>query len=117
MTIDEFIEVLIAAKNGEEIEFVRKNTLEMWRTKDHEGFDTFRFNYRIAPKKEMTLVERARQVIRSSAGTPNVVLICALADRIEELEDIINTELMRPVGPISNFPTDELLKELKWRIK
>jgi hypothetical protein len=106
MKIEDMIAILEAAKRGEKIEHLPKgypNTV--WQPKDHEGINTFMYDYRIAPKKEMTLVEEAR--CYDKAGFTNT-FIHKLADRIEELEKVTH-RTWRFVD------TDELLAELKRR--
>jgi hypothetical protein len=106
MDIDSMIAVLEAAKRGEKIEHLPKgypNTV--WQPKDHEGINTFMYDYRVAPKPKMTLVARLRMAERL---TPNG-LHGAAADRIEELEGF-------GVKRVDAFTTDELLDELKRRM-
>jgi len=86
MNIDEMLEVLQAAKRGEEIEVRYHCEIpESWR--DVGTIDVWNFSscdYRIAPKKEMTLVEELRHKA-CYVGNPSEVL-CRAADRITELE-------------------------------
>jgi len=64
------------------------------------------YDYRIAPKKELTLVDRLRE-LKNHVGLAS---ICAqAADRIEELEATL-------CKTIRDYTTDELLDELKRRI-
>jgi hypothetical protein len=63
--------------------------------------------YRIAPKKELSLVEELR-LCAKSGGVSEETLIKA-ADRICELERV-------NAKPIDYYTTDELLAELKRRV-
>ncbi len=102
MTLDEMIEVLTAAKNGEAIEYEPKSGI--WMTTNPPEWDFSSFNYRIAPKKEVTLVEELREG-HDVSGTR---LHKRAADRIEELENI---------DPMMGVATDELLAEIKRRVE
>jgi hypothetical protein len=106
MTIDEMLEVLQAAKRGETVE-CRLCGASTWKpipfNQPSWAFD--KFDYRIAPKKEMTLVERAREEAQDDPDS----LLWKLADRIEELEAAL--ESIQP----SEYTTDELLAEIKRR--
>ena len=108
MNIDDMIEVLQAAKRGEKIEYryIHADKNSLWMDNTSAGaFDFAHYDYRIAPKKEMTLVEEAR---RWATSDPNS-LLSRLADRIEQLEEAQN-------APLSLFTTDELIDEIKRRI-
>jgi hypothetical protein len=104
--IDEMIEVLRAAKRGEDIQWLTPDDLWVpWRT---QQFNFVAYQYRIAPKPQMTLVEE----LRSYCNNPDRPLMMALfnraADRIEELEKAFQIT-------VKDFTTDELLAELKRR--
>jgi ABC-type transport system involved in cytochrome c biogenesis ATPase subunit len=102
MKISEMIEVLQAAERGEVIESTTK-MFENWTEVFDPVFDFHRLNYRIAPKKEMTLVER----LRGWTGKD----MHDAADRIEELEK--NIALL----DLHYVPTDDLLAEIARRVK
>ena len=109
MKIDEMIAVLEAAKRGEKIEWNNQGQWVLWRP---EQFNFIGYTYRIAPKKEMTLVEELRDVVDFKVSSFDCVRDTCLraADRIEELD--------RPYPPtIAQSTTDELLEELKRRVK
>ena len=90
-----------AAKQGEKIQWRSGAT---WRDFDGKPLWNFCANeYRIAPKKERTLIER----LRDKAGVA-MSDIQQAADRIEELES-------RPYSGIEHSTTDELLDEIKRR--
>ena len=105
MKIDDMIAVLEAAKRGEKIEF-SNTTNGFWLP--HETpvwkFDTY--DYRIAPKPQMTLVEELRLADRHRRHMED--LFRRAADRIEELTKINHVGL-------GYATTDELLAELKRR--
>jgi hypothetical protein len=103
MNLDQMIEVLQAAKRGEKIEVQEPNSL-CWTVIPAPGFDFKRCNYRIAPKKEMTLVEELREVASKGVSVWGDLQMRA-ADRIEELEQY----------GLQDYTTDELLAELKRR--
>ena len=101
MGIKEMIEVLQAAERGEKIE-VLKERFDPREIPDHTDvwkpivgpvlFNMPMDRYRIAPKKVMTLVEKLR-AIHSSSDV--VQIIYEAADRIEELEEILNENVYR----------------------
>jgi len=102
---DQMIEVLTAAKNREPVEYAVHGR-DDWDLIGHEHFFNFdEFNYRIAPKKEMTLVEELRSYPRDGDDVRQ-----RAADRIEHLEESLNHAL-------EYSTTDELMDELKRRIK
>ena len=101
MSLDDMIAVLEAAKRGEKIE-VWKGA---WETMIDNRFNIPLWNYRIAPKPQMTLVDELRM---SFSITPLDSLINRAADRIEELES--HAKNWAPM-----LTTDELLAELKRR--
>jgi len=104
MEIKEMILVLQAAERGEEIEY-RLYGANTW--KDMGGtWDFSNFDYRIAPKKELSLVERLRLYPHINFGD----LRAEAADRIESLE-IANESLS-----LERRATDELLVEIKRRV-
>ena len=104
MTLDDMIAVLEAAKRGERIEACAHGASN-WFGCTGDGFNTHEYDYRIAPKKEMTLVEELR-AYADQVGRHGDLFISA-ADRIEELEKSIYNP--------SVWHTDELLAELKRR--
>ena len=85
MKISEMIEVLQAAERGEVVEIYVDGK---WIAIDDPEFNFGDFDYRIAPKKEMTLVEE----LRNSKNDQRTYMewqheiMCRAADRIEELE-------------------------------
>ena len=99
MNIDDMIAVLEAAKRGEDIE-AKNPVTAVWEPIDASRFNFF--DYRIAPKPQMTLVEELREM----GGR----LRLEAADRIEELES-------RPYSGIEHRTTDELLAEIARRCK
>ena len=102
MNIDDMITVLEAAKRGERIEY--NDPYSGWRGTADPTFDFGSYDYRIAPKPQMTLVEELRNVAHSTTS-----LHSRAADRIIELEG-------RPFPPtIDQIDTDKLLAELKRR--
>ena len=103
MDIDSMIAVLEAAKNGEKIETA--NVCGEWTEVTFSNFP----NYRIAPKKEMTLVEQLRSLKPFGYQSQTC---CDAADRIEELE-----RKWTEKNPSRLLTTDELLAELKRRVK
>ena len=113
MNIDEMLEVLQAAKRGEEIEVRYHCEIpESWR--DVGTIDVWNFSscdYRIAPKKEMTLVEELRNLAKF--GVPDGLmggLLTRAADYIERLE--------KPqADPLCSASIDQLLAEIARRCK
>jgi hypothetical protein len=97
--IDSMIEVLQAAKRGEKIEYT--SIAHGWIPAAEPSWDFSSNAYRIAPKKEMSLVERLRVV----GGVGDEA-----ADRIEELEGFGKKSLYC-------YATDELLAEIARRVK
>jgi hypothetical protein len=81
MTPKEMIAVLEAFERGEKVDL--EVTWGTWVTQEDPQWNFRDFNYRIAPKKEMTLVEKLR-AIHSSSDV--VEIIYAAADRITEIE-------------------------------
>lgn len=87
-----------AIERGEKIEVWTHN--DEWVEWDGQHWrDNWKF--RIAPKKEMTLVKE----LRSSAAD----VAKRAADRIEELEELY-------ASSISAFATDELINEIRTRL-
>ena len=117
MTIDEMLEVLQAAKRGEKIE-VLKERFDPCEVPDHTDvwkpivgpvlFNMPMDRYRIAPKKETTLVEELRHKA-CYVGNPSDVL-CRAADRIELLE--LAAESMH----LSRRTQEELINEVRRRM-
>ena len=107
MKISEMIEVLQAYERGEQIEF--QAFKDVWSPVGiAPSWNFCLINYRIAPKKELSLVEELRRVGNCvRLGGP---LYLRAADRIEELEK-------EPLwsAPIEEYATDELLAEIKRR--
>jgi hypothetical protein len=103
---DQMIEVLTAAKNGEAIEFCIDG---LWHEASTPQWNFQVYDYRIAPKKEMTLVERLRHGLKAHCllDMDDVKLA---ADRIKILEEMME-------HPVESVSTDELLDELKRRMK
>jgi hypothetical protein len=101
MDIDSMIEVLRAAKRGEQIE--KQDACGHWSECINPKFSFPISHYRIAPKKEMTLVEELRKYYDQHKAP----VYKEAADRIEELEKSIYNP--------SVWHTDELLAELKRR--
>ena len=100
MNIDEMIAVLKAAKRGEEIQWLTPDDLWVpWRKQQCNFVD---YHYRIAPKKEMTLVDELR-----SPMYVGLEICAAAANRIEALEKLT----------LFGFTTDELLAEIARRVK
>ena len=125
MNIEQMIEVLQAAQRGEEIEFRYIHSSKGWNPNTADAYDFAHYDYRIAPKKEMSLVEELREWSKSSQH----FLFSKAADRIEELEleksyclknekkriariEELESQLQETVLTAS---TDELLAELKRR--
>ena len=100
MNLDQMIEVLQAAKRGEEIEVLNSAG---WVICVNPEFSFPMDRYRVAPK-EMTLVEELRGDYVSS------VLQKRAADRIEELESYAKN------WSINNVTTDELIEEIRTRM-
>jgi hypothetical protein len=106
MNIDDMIAVLEAAKRGEPIEQHLKGSV-IWESKAGDWWNFAGFDYRIAPKKEMTLVEEIRLADINGRRAEDLFRRCA--NRIKELEG-------RPFPPtIDQIDTDKLLAELKRR--
>jgi hypothetical protein len=101
--IKEMIAVLSAAERGEQIEYEVKP--DLWMTTVPE-WDFSAFDYRIAPKKEMTLVEELRLYYDQHKAQ----VYKDAADRIHILEEMLE-------HPVESVSTDELLAELKRRVK
>ena len=108
MTLDEMIEVLTAYKNGEKIECGYNDT-NHWTPCNEPPWNFSITDYRIAPKKEMTLVERLRYQASISGGDWGATMNRA-ANRIKILEEMME-------HPVESVSTDELLEELKRRMK
>jgi len=133
VNLDQMIEVLTAAKNGEMIEQQLQGADSGWVGQYAWDFECY--DYRITPKKELSLVEE----LRNSRIDPRVFtewqheIMLRAADRIEELEASTVTlhawcakcnelvEAQRRIKqleksePIIAFTTDELLAEIKRR--
>ena len=106
MNIKEMIEVLQAARRGEKIEMsLICDFGDRWVVSAAPQWNFRDFDYRIAPKREMTLVEE----LRHYGGIDSIDLwgrLCRnAADRITELEQY----------GLQDYTTDELLAELKRR--
>jgi hypothetical protein len=114
MNLKEMIEILQAAERGEKIEVQTDMQSGVWQPWKGTVLH-FDLNYRIAPKKEMTLVEELKAGVKdtgeliSSAAHVNALMSSA-AYRIQDLEH----NLMKPAH-IDKFTTDELLAEIKRR--
>jgi len=107
MTLDQMIEVLTAAKNGEAIEYKFSTTVEWQDCKEPQwNFDYH--DYRIAPKEGLSLVDHLLEY----RGIAEPLMRHAAA-RIEELESAIKTTHKL----ITNFTAEELMDELKRRMK
>ncbi len=106
MKIPEMIEVLQAAERGEKIEYecCDQGDWEPWKKSYQFNFDDF--NYRIAPKKKMTLVEELRMYYDQHKAA----IYKDAADRIEELEK-------KKYFYITDFTINEMLDEIKGRIE
>ena len=106
MKTSDMIAVLQAYERGEKIEC--KGKMEDWRECPEPlwSFDTN--DYRIAPKK-LSLVERIREGLKAH-HLLDIDDVKAAADRIENLESNIKEHL-------GVFTTDELLAEIKRRMK
>jgi hypothetical protein len=105
MTLNEMIEILQAAQRGEPIEYKSKHyPNDRWIPKNHDAWNTDTFDYRIAPKKELSLVEELREEKFVSDH-----LRRRAADRIEELES--HAANWAPM-----LTTDQLLDEIKRRM-
>ena len=107
MNIDDMIAVLEAAKRGEEIQWLNLSD-DMWVTWKHKVFNFADYTYRIAPKKEMTLVDELR-TYADQVGRHGDLFISA-ADRITELEEILHHNLDR-------IDNDLLMTLLKKRLR
>jgi hypothetical protein len=110
MTLEQMIEVLQAAQRGEAIQQKLKAShkwgMPVYFSNEYL-YDFTMFDYRIAPKKELSLVERLRH-LSCRLGSPADILTEA-ADRIEELESHA-----RNWAPM--LTTEELLDEIKRRM-
>jgi hypothetical protein len=108
MTLEQMIEVLQAAQRGEPIQHRRKDR-DKWGVpvylSDGYRYDFKTFDYRIAPKKELSLVEELRMATAWSRD-----LAIRAADRIEELEAMLQHNCL------NELTTDELLAEIKRRM-
>lgn len=107
MKISEMIEVLQAAERGEKIEAKSELRVRDWHEVRSPVWNFEINDYRIAPKKEMTLVEELREYGKTRLA-PGSTLIQKAIDRIEFLENIT------PVR-VDQFTTNELLEEIKRR--
>jgi hypothetical protein len=96
MKIEEMINVMQAFRDGAEIEYTFVDN-EIWAATTKPVWNWDYHDYRIAPKKEMTLVERLRTV----GGVGDEA-----ADRIEWLE----------TKPMEHFTTDELINDIRTRL-
>ena len=109
MTIQEMIEVLQAAKRGEKIEVQTDPFSDCWQ--EWKGTVIhLDLNYRIAPKKAMSLVEELRHYGGIDSNDLWGRLCRNAADRIEELEKVTH-RTWRFVD------TDELMAEIARRVK
>lgn len=105
MKISEMIEVLQAYERGEKIEVLSG---DQWRVPgDFPSWNFHQYQYRIAPKKELSLVEELREADRKDRRAED--LLRRVADRICELERV-------NAKPIDHYTTDELLDEIKRRM-
>ena len=104
MTLDEQIAVMQAFRDGAEIQCRFHGTSNAWEPWQHHSLNFAGYDYRIAPKKEMTLVER----LRSNSSTAEELCQRA-ADQIELLEEALN-------HAVEAATTDELLAEIARRI-
>jgi hypothetical protein len=109
MNISEMIMVLKAYERGEKLEYrLRGESKDSdWQRVIGSWWNFAGFEYRIAPKKEPTLVEELR-LCAESGGVSEETLIKA-ADRICELERV-------NAKPIDYYTADELLTEIKRRM-
>jgi len=111
MKTNEMIEVLQAAERGEKIEmlniFLPDDGWEEFRTHTN-NWNFSAFDYRIAPKK-VTLVERLRNGLKAHCLL-DMDDVKVAADRIEELEEILHTNVDR-------IDNDLLMKLLKKRLQ
>jgi hypothetical protein len=105
MTLEQMIEVLQAAQRGEQI-YYRRHDDKKWVKMAHCEFNFSSFDYRIAPKKELSLVEELREY----QGKAFSDIRNRAADRIEELES--HAANWAPM-----LTTDQLLDEIKRRMK
>ena len=115
MKISEMIAVLEAAKRGEVIECSVKGT-HTWLSSNNDAWNFMQYNYRIAPKKEMSLVEELR--LADKQGHRAEDLIRRAANRIEHLEareKYLDSALIQ-AKRIEHCTTDELLAEIKRRM-
>ncbi len=95
------LELAEAKERGERIMVC--NDVDEWQEWDGKQWRD-QWEFRIAPKKEMTLVEELRSQQPKATGG----LFHRAADRIEFLEQAQN-------APLHLFTTDELLAEIKRR--
>ena len=102
MEIKQIIAVLEAFERGEKIEVQTDGWI--WLTWSGKQFH-MDLDYRIAPKKELSLVDALRQ---ASLGAKNSLLDLA-ADRLEQLEQTT-------VPATKCLTTDELLAEITRRM-
>ena len=106
MDVKQMIEVLQAHERGERVDVLLDGDAKVWGEWNGKVLH-MDMTYRATPKKEMTLVDKARALANSDiVGTDSRKMLNQLANRIEELE-----ECMAP----STWGTDELLDELKRR--
>jgi hypothetical protein len=108
MDVKRMIEVLQAHERGEKVEVLLDAYLNTWSEWKGEVIH-MDMAYRIAPKPPMTLIEEAR-----AASTKPMVdfgkLCIRLADRIEELEEILHENVER-------IDNDLLMTLLKKRLR
>lgn len=115
MTLEDMITVLQAAQRGEQL-YYRRHDDKTWVKMAHCEFNFSNFDYRIAPKKELSLVEELRNAANLRPGAIwNVDMLSRAADRIDELEK--NMAYAKPQALKKAFTTDELLDEIKRRTK
>ena len=107
MELKDVIEILQAAKRGEKIE-TRNSYGEWMEVMEPRACDFAHYDYRIAPKKEMTLVDELR-TYADQVGRHGDLFISA-ADRITELEEILHHNLDR-------IDNDLLMTLLKKRLR
>jgi len=107
MKISEMIAVLEAAEKGAKIEWCDYDG--KWYPAECPIWAFDDFEYRIAPKKEMTLVEELRMYLPMFPTKLNDCVARA-ADRIEELEKW-------PLPDITSFTASELSNEIGRRMR
>ena len=139
MDIDSMVEVLQAAKRGEKIEVITTSK-EGWCEVPNPEFTFPMDRYRIAPKKEMTLVEELRNIgsflpsnLCNRAADEIVELRLAVHNRdnrIEELEaalavadegrnyaNALLSQLTKiNAKPIDHYTQEELINEVRRRM-